>query len=85
MTTAQPDRLDRIERILENVAANQQKTDQQIAAIAQQQQQTDQRIAAIAERQQQTQRNIDELGQILRESIPDLTEMVGTVLMSTLR
>jgi chromosome segregation ATPase len=75
MTTTQPDRLDRIERILESVAANQQQ-------MQLQQQQTDQQIAAIAERQQQTQRQIDELGQILRESIPDLTEMVGTVLMS---
>ena len=61
MTTPEPNRLDRIERILENVAANQQQMQLQ---------------------QQQTQRQLDELQQIVRESIPDLTEMVGTVLMS---
>lgn len=61
MTTAEPDRLDRIERILESVAANQQQMQVQ---------------------QQQTQRQLDELKQIVRESIPDLTEMVGSVLMN---
>jgi len=68
MTTAQPDRLDRIERILEGLATNQLQTQEQLDAIA--------------TRQDRSQRQIDELGQILRESIPDLTEMVGTVLNS---
>lgn len=63
MTTAEPDRLDRI-------------------AATVQQQQTDQRIAAIAQQQQHTQRNIDELGQILRKSIPELRQRVNTVLMN---
>lgn len=68
MTTAQPDRLDRIERILEGLATQQLQTQEQLDAIA--------------TRQDRSQRQIDELGQILRESIPDLTEMVGTVLNS---
>lgn len=67
-TSPPPDRLDRIEQILERLATSQQ--------------QTDQRIAAVVEQQLQTQRQIEEVGQTLRESVPDLTEMVGSVLMS---
>jgi predicted TIM-barrel fold metal-dependent hydrolase len=64
--------LDEIRAILRDVAVTQQQ-------MQVQQQQMQQQVQV---QQQQTQRNIDELGQILRESIPDLTEMVGTVLMS---
>lgn len=67
--------LDEIRAILHDVATNQRQ-------MQRQQQQTDDRIAAIAQQQQQTQRQIDELGQVLRETVPDLTEMVGTVLNS---
>lgn len=68
MTTNQPDRLDRIERILENLAANQ-------AATQEQQQRTQEQLNQISA-------DVAVMSQVLRESIPDLTAMVGSVLHS---
>ncbi|MBD2072088.1 hypothetical protein H6F93_31975 [Leptolyngbya sp. FACHB-671] len=79
MTQSEPSRLDRIERILEQLALRAETTDQQIARRAEL---TDQQIASNARAIEansnalaETRRLLEESGQRTSEHIEDLTQM----------
>jgi ABC-type transporter Mla subunit MlaD len=71
MTTSEPSRLDRIEQILERLAARAEATDQQIASNAR-------AIEANSSAIAQTRQTLAELGERLNDSVQDLTQMLIT-------
>ncbi|MBD2066216.1 hypothetical protein H6F93_01510 [Leptolyngbya sp. FACHB-671] len=68
MTTSEPSRLDRIERILEQLTLRSEATDQQIASNAR-------AIEANSNALAETRRLLEESGQRTDEHIQDLTQM----------
>lgn len=74
MATAQPDRLDRIERILEELAASQQQTDQRIAAVAEQQQLTQRQLELTRSIVESNAKAITALGQTVTDDREETAE-----------
>ncbi|MBD1871237.1 hypothetical protein H6F95_28810 [Cyanobacteria bacterium FACHB-471] len=75
MTQSEPSRLDRIERILEQIALRAEATDQQIASNAQQIASNARAIEANSNALAETRRLLEESGQRTSEHIQDLTQM----------
>ena len=79
MTEQNENRLDRVERILEQITERQDRTDQQIAALAERQERTDRQIAALAERQERTDRKIEHLAEITDRLIARNAEQIAAL------